>query len=251
MERKKIKLYKTGAFSFGFLVALLCVFSCEKESLSAKQIIDNTVRVYGGETKWNTIEQLDFDKKVVLFLEDGSVQRQTDQFQLFQFKKPFGKIEWEENKAAHQIIFENLKIHPLKNDTLLTDPIEISRASGAFFASEFVIKQPFDLLRDDVILTKQNDTIINKKACYIIAVGYKNEAPDADRWHYIIDKDTYKITANKIVLKDHTSWVENLTFDTSTDFIFNGHRKSYRLNSAGEKTYLRAEYWYSNYSVQY
>jgi len=247
--RKKTKSYKTEALGFGFLIFFVFTISCKKESLSAKQIMENTIGVYGGIEAWNSIKQLDFDKKVVLFLEDGSVQRQTDQFQLFQFQKPFGKIEWQEDTIEHQIIYENETISKLENDSLLIDSDEINRAKRAFFASEYVIKQPFDLLRDDVLLTKHNDTIFNKKACYIIAVAYKHEALDADRWHYIIDKETFKITANKIVLKDHTSWVENLTFDTSAGFIFNAHRKSYRLNNKGEKTYLRAEYWYSNFSV--
>ena len=65
------------------------------------------------------------------------------------------------------------------------------------------------------------------------------------------DTETYEVVANKVVLKDHTSWVENLSFNSETDFKFNAKRKSYRLNEAGEKTYLRAEYYYSNFSVIY
>jgi len=67
---------------------------------------------------------------------------------------------------------------------------------------------------------------------------------------YIIDENTFKVVANKMELKDHTSLVENLTYNTSTDFTFNVHRKSYRLNEAGEKTCLRGEYFYSNYEIQ-
>ena len=62
---------------------------------------------------------------------------------------------------------------------------------------------------------------------------------------------TYDLVANKVILSDHTSWIENLTYDTSTGLKFNEKRKSYRLNKQGEKTYLRAEYFYSNYSVTY
>lgn len=245
-----LKHYKTEVICFGFFMCLtLSLLSCNDEELSADTIIENTVKAYGGEDKWSSIKQLSFDKKVTLFLKDGTVERGSDQFQLFQFNHGFGKIEWEENEIEHQILFENNKINKKENDSSLTSQNELYRAERAFFASEFVIKQPFDLLREDVILTREADTLINNKACYMLSVAYKDEAPDADRWHYVIDKESFSIVANKVVLKDHTSWVENLTFDTETDFKFNAHRKSYRLNEKGEKTYLRAEYFYSNYSV--
>ena len=250
MARKKIKIRKTEAICFGFLLLTFLAFSCKQETVSAKQIMEDTVEVYGGLDAWNSIEQLSFDKKVTLFLEDGSIQADTDQFQLFQFQKPFGKIEWEDDGDEHQIFYEKDKIVKIVNDTLVDDNNITSSANRAFFASEFVIKQPFDLLRNDVLLTLENDTIINNNSCHIISVAYKNEAPNADRWYYIIDKETSMIVANKVVLTDHTSWVENLTYDTSTDFKFNAHRKSYRLNKAGEKTYLRAEYFYSNYLIR-
>lgn len=246
----KIKYYKTEVIRFGFFVSLvLSLFSCKNEEISANTIIENTVEAYGGEEKWESIKQLSFDKEVTLFLEDGSIERGTNQFQLYQFNDAFGKIEWEENEIEHQIVFEKNKISKIENDSMLDSKDELYKAERAFFASEFVIKQPFDLLRDDVILVRENDTVIDAVDCFVISVRYKNEAPDADRWNYIIDKSSYSIVANKVVLKDHTSWVENLTFNTDTDFKFNAHRKSYRLNEKGEKTYLRAEYFYSNYSV--
>ena len=41
-----------------------------------------------------------------------------------------------------------------------------------------------------------------------------------------------------------------LRFDETVNIKFNAHRKSYRLNDKGEKLYLRAEYFYSNYRVK-
>jgi len=242
---------KTEVECFGFFISILILFSCQKESHTTVDIIDKTVEAYGGLDKWNDMKQLSFDKEVTLYGEDGSLERATDQFQLFQFHKPFGKIEWEEDSISHMIINEDGKIIKVENDTIISAPNATKNAGRAFFASEFVIKQPFDLLSDKATLTRENDTIFNGKDFYIISVAYKDEAPDADRWHYVIDKQTFLIVANKVVLKDHTSWVENLTYDTTTDIKFNAHRKSYRLNNVGEKTYLRAEYFYTNYSVQY
>lgn len=248
MER--IKFYKTGVYGFGFFMLLSVFFwSCKNESLTAKQIVEQTVEAHGGLDNWKNIKQLSFDKKVTLFSENGAVERETNQFQLFQWQKPFGKIEWEESGVSQMILFENKTIKKIENDSIISSPSVIDNAKRAFFASEFVIKQPYDLLNENVILTREKDTVINTKSYYIISVSYKNEAKDADRWHYVIDKESSEIFANKVVLKDHTSWVENLTFDTETNFKFNAHRKSYRLNAAGEKTYLRAEYFYQDFSI--
>jgi hypothetical protein len=67
----------------------------------------------------------------------------------------------------------------------------------------------------------------------------------------IVDVTTFKMVANKVILKDHTSLVENSTFDRTTDFIFNQSRKSYRLNDNGDKMYLRATYFYDNFKTEY
>ncbi len=251
-EKKRTKLYKTEVKGFGFFVVLSLFFwSCQGERLIANTIIEQTLEVYGGLENWRNIDQLSFDKQVTLFLENGDLERKTDQFQLFQFQDDFGKIEWGENDKSHMIIYEDNKIFKIENDSTINSPVAIENAERAFFASEFVIKQPFDLLRDEVILTRENDTIINSKDCYVVSVSYKGDKPDADKWYYVIDKESFLILANKVVLKDHTSWVENLTYDSSSDFIFNAHRKSYRLDKDGNKTYLRAEYFYSNYLVNY
>ena len=234
-----------------YMSFVLIICSCKKEPISANDIISQTVEAYGGIAHWNNIQQLSFDKEVTLFLEDHTIERKTNQFQLFQFEDSFGKIEWDENGIEHQIVYENNNFSKVENDSIITSLEARTYAERAFFASEYVIKQPFDLLRDEVRLVRETDTIVNSKDCYVVSVHYEDEAPDADRWYYIVSKLDNLIVANKVVLKDHTSWVENLTYDTTTDFIFNAHRKSYRLNRAGEKTYLRAEYFYSNYSVLY
>ena len=83
---RRIKLFITEVYSFGFFVLLTVVFySCINENLTAKQIIEQTVDVHGGLDNWKNIKQLSFDKKVTLFFENGQIEREADQFQLFQF----------------------------------------------------------------------------------------------------------------------------------------------------------------------
>lgn len=245
----KIKI-KTEVLGFGFFMLLL--LGCQKSNLSGNQIMQKTVETHGGIENWQNAKQFSFDKETTLFYEDGSTELHTEQFQLFRFQpKLFGKIEWERGDDFIQITYENDSITKTINDSLVTSKKELQSARNSFFAALHVIRQPFDLLNDNVQLTLKEDIEHNGRSCYVVEVGYDGDNADADKWSYIIDKESFEVVANKVVLKDHTSWVENLTFDTSTDFKFNAHRKSYRLNEKGEKTYLRAEYFYTNFSVSY
>ena len=82
-----LKYYKTEVMRFGFFMLLSCTFfNCQKEALSAKQIIKKSIEVHGGIDNWKNIKQLSFDKQTVLYHEDGSVELKTDQFQLFKLQ---------------------------------------------------------------------------------------------------------------------------------------------------------------------
>lgn len=249
---KSINRYlKTEVISFGFFIAIASpFFSCQVEQLTAKQIIEKAVEAHGGLASWNNIEQLSFDKETTLFNEDGSIEIKTDQFQLFRTKpKLFGKIEWENNGEDIVIVYDNEQVSKTINDSIITSEEELIKAKNSFFAAQYVIVQPFALLDDNVELKLNGVENIEGKNVYSILVKYENDTEDSNKWTYYIDTNTFEVLFNKVELSDHTSWVENLTFDTETGFKFYSHRKSYRLNDKGEKTYLRAEYFYSNFSV--
>lgn len=241
---------KAEALYFGFFL-FLSLLGCQESELKGEEIIKNSIEAHGGLDTWKSIKQLSFDKETTLFLEDGSVELKTNQFQLFRFdRKLFGKIEWEQNENDIQIIYENDEIKKLVNDSLVKDDLELQKAENSFWAAFHVACKPFDLIGEHVSLKRAMDYDIDGKLFYAVDVIYAGDNEKSDKWAYIIDKETFKVKANKIVLSDHSSLVDNLTFDKTTDFIFNAHRKSFRLNEIGEKTYLRAEYFYSNYDVQ-
>jgi len=231
MKIKTKILFKTKTLRFGFFMLLsFSLLSCQ-EKLTGLQIIEKSIEAHGGIESWQKIKQLSFDKETTLFNEDGSVELKTDQFQLFQFgTKLFGKIEWKNNGNDISIIYDDEKISKSINDSVVDSESELVKASNAFWAAYYVANKPFDLIDENTDLLLTGETNLEGTRCYIVNVSYKNDTTDADRWSYIIDAETFKVVANKVVLKDHTSWVENLTFDTTTPFIFNAHRKSYRLN---------------------
>lgn len=244
---------KTETLCFGFFMGCcLLLFSCEPQTMSAEAIVLKSVETHGGLDAWQAVKQISFDKETKLFREDGSVESHIEQFQLFQQNGTlFGKIEWEEDAVDMRIIYDKNTTVKYVNDSIVEDVNALKKAENRFFAAQYVMNQPFALLGDNVSLELIETKFVNGREAYAIAVKYDSDAKDANQWTYYIDVETFDVVANKVVLKDHTSWVENLNYDTSTDFKLNAHRKSYRLNAAGEKLYLRAEYWYKNYNIIY
>lgn len=241
---------KTEVKRFGFFVLLsFVILSCNQQSLTGTQIIEKAIEAHGGIDRWQGLKQLSFNKKTSLFYEDGSVEIEINQSQLFRFgDAPYGKIEWTNaDQEKIKIVLENSKISKSVNDSIIDSKQELEQANSSFWAAYYVACKPFDLLGGAAKAKRVEDLSFNEKECYVVEIDYGDEE---DHWFYIIDPETFEVVANKVELKDHTSWIDNLTFDTSTAFKFNAHRQSYRLNEKGEKTYLRAEYYYSNYKIE-
>jgi hypothetical protein len=82
----------------------------------------------------------------------------------------------------------------------------------------------------------------------VIRVDY---GPDSDVWWYFFDQETAEMVGNEIQLKDHRSLVYNLSVEEVEGLKLHGKRESYRVNEQGEKLFLRAEYRYSDYEIEF
>ncbi len=239
---------KTGVLGFGFLF----LFNCEANSnLTAKEIVEKSCEVHGGIDKWGSIKSLSFDKSTRLYLEDGTVESDLNQNQVITFKPRYTIKIRSLDDSKISMVYDEGYIRKRVDGQLVTDSLELLRARNSLMAAEYVIKQPFALLDEGVELQLLGVKKIKDREYYEIRVSYPDEKPDSDKWFYYFDKEDLTFSFNKVELSDHTSWVENQSFDESTDFKFYSRRKSYRLNAEGEKTFLRAEYYYRNFKVIY
>lgn len=236
----------------GLFVAINFVFfACQSKKLSASDIINKSIQVHGGLDAWNAINEISFDKKTVLFSEDGSVERKINQAQFFRFQPNlFGTLEWKDRGNNIVITYDDEKVSKIINDSVVLSINELEKARNSFFAAHYVIGQPFELINNNAELILKGKVNLGGITTYEIGVKYINDTELSDKWSYYFDAQTFELIANKVELYDHTSWIENLIFDETSNIKFNAHRKSYRLNDKGEKLYLRAEYFYSNYRVK-
>ena len=234
------------------ILTLLVFTSCAKKPLSAETIVKNSIEKHGGLKAWDSLKTLSFDKNVTLFLEDGTIESAIKKHQEFTFH-PYlkGKITWKIEDKKSAIFYKKAAVLKFVNDSLITNSEELQKAKNSFNATLYVISQPFNFLNENTTLSYLGVVHLENKKAYEVKVAYKSDTEKSDKWFYYFDVKTFKMLANKVILKDHTSLVENISFDTTTDFIFNQRRKSYRLNENGDKTYLRATYLYNNFKTEY
>jgi len=218
----------------------------------AKEVILKSIERHGGLAKWQAKKKLNYTKDFALFTSDGSQESFTKQKHDYNFKIDEFLIRTEtKDKTILLKKFEDLFVKTVNGEES-TDPQEKHQKS--FNTSMYVVSMPFKLLDPGVDLKYEGtEKIDSGKETHVIKAVYdtgknKNHSTD-DTWWYYFDIEDYTLVANKVITHDHSAIVDNLSFIESGGILFNGHRKSYRLDSLGKKDYLRAEYFYENYQL--
>ena len=132
----------------------------------------------------------------------------------------------------------------------LTD-IEKQSIKNSFKSAFYVVSQPFNLIESSALLSYEKDTIIEGNKTHIVNVSYKNDTKDSDSWTYFFDALTFRIVSCKVYHSLTTSYIKNTKYDFKTDFVFNAERESFFLKKDGTKDYLRAAYFYSDFSISF
>jgi len=121
--------------------------------------------------------------------------------------------------------------------------------------STYVVGIPFKLLDAGTILKYEGESVLSDGLTVdIVSATYDAERNEnhstSDVWKYYFDKKG-RVVANWVKASDHFSLVENLTYVEAGGILFNGKRVSYRVDENGDRMFLRANYNYYNYSLQY
>lgn len=216
----------------------------------AEILVMDSIDAHGGMKLYNGLSAVSFTKTTRLFLEDGSVESEVIQKQSFQLR-PDRKIqiEWLVEDARHLIFYDGSKAIKTINGKVVKDSLELVKAHNMAKASAYVFFQPFELINENTILTLESDTELNDSiTAQTVSVTYDGDDETSDKWRYYFNQDDLLI-ANSVILTDHNSLIENLEFQNIGGLIFNKYRKSYRVDKALNKKYLRAEYFYEDISI--
>ncbi|OOG73143.1 hypothetical protein [Algoriphagus sp. A40] len=232
-------------------LGLVLQFSCGKSpEKQARELLEKSIAAHGDEEGWDEISSLKFRKVTKLLNEDGSVESELDQWHEFRFKPYFeGKITWTKDSISHVATWDGTQMHYFMGENEVQNAGFLASKKKDFDAAFYAVAQPWKLLDEEAKLIYEGQkTLENGKLVEVIRVDY---GPDSDIWWYYFDPETAEMVANEIQLKDHRSLVYNLGFEEVEGFRLHGKRESWRVNEKGEKLFLRAEYVYLEYEIEF
>jgi len=223
------------------------------EDEKARSIIKASVENAGGMGLWESIKGLDYTKDFSLLEADGSVEKAFSQVHAYTYKPTVIDIKSKENGELIHTTLKDGKYSRTKNGS----PVDagVAALTKAVNTSTYVIGIPFKLLDPGAAIKYDGEITFNGKQVDVVQVSYnptknKNHST-ADVWKYYFDKEDAKVVGNWVDAGDHANVIENLTFERVGGILWNKKRKSWRLDSLGNKLYVRADYSYDNYKVNF
>ncbi len=224
------------------------------EDVKARAIIRRSIENAGGIERWEAIKRLRYTKNFDLLLESGEVEKSFKQIHDYQYDPLKIEIQSEEDGTLIQTIYENGEYRRMVNG----EAIEVSQEAlaKAVNTSTYVISMPFKLLDPGAAIAYEGlDTLEDNRVVEMIKVSYDATEFDnhstSDTWRYYFDSDDGKIVANWVQSSDHANIIDNISFERAGDILFNKRRKSFRVDSLGNKTFVRADYEYGNYQIDF
>jgi hypothetical protein len=219
----------------------------------AREIIRASIEHAGGMERWEQMQQLRYTKDFSLLLESGEVEKSYEQVHDYQYNPMVIDIQSQENgQLIHTLLQEGVYSRTIDGESADLSQDVLAKAVNT---STYVVGMPFKLLDPGVDITYEGGTQMEDgRMVDVIRVSYDADQHDnhstTDVWKYYFDKEDRKIVANWVKTSDHFSLVENVSFVRAGGILFNKERKSYRVDSLGQRLWLRAEYVYDNYEVQ-
>lgn len=229
------------------LLIFACTPSPEKQ---AQELIEKSIEAHQLSKKWEDVSNIRFKKLTRLLDENGAIESESEQWVEFRLKPYFeSKLTWTKDSILHVANFNGSRTSYQMGENTIHNEGFLKAKRAEIDAAFFAFAQPWNLTDENANLAYQGQkTLEDGKAVESIRVDY---GPDSDVWWFYIDPVSTKIVANELHAKDHKSLIENLSFDQSTGLELAKERKSYRIDEAGSKLFLRAEYMYSDYQVTF
>lgn len=253
-------MYKYLSVLFLFLI-----FSCStikpSDPLGAiqdqqlKEVLTKAFEATGGLDNWNKMKALKFQKKTELYEASGAIEKASFQdHHYFYNPDPKVHISWKDGATKQELLMD-ANGPQKKINGQLDNTANLASIENSILASTFVIGIPFKLMDEGVALAYDGTkTLPNDKKVHVVKATYDpvnyEQHSKADIWWHYFDVKDYRQVGYTVQLHDHTSYVENLAYDRVGGFLFTTERKSWRMDDAGNKLYLRAAYQYSNYEVE-
>lgn len=247
------------------LISLISIVSCAPKpkfsidyyshikDVKARNIIRACIVNSGGMDRWNSIKELSYSKKYALLLENGHVEKSFDQIHNYNYSNDHIWIQSIEN--GDTIITQKIGSKYQRSKNGLALDIAESKLKKSINVALYVTGIPYKLTESGAKITYIGEESISGQLVDVIEVDYNANRhahhSSSNMWRFYFDKKDHSLVANWVDAGDHYSFIENVTTERFDNIVFNKYRKSYRVDSLGNKLYTRAEYYYKNYKIQY
>lgn len=213
---------------------------------TAQELLTDVVKRHATINDWNTKKQLSFQKAFQLYREDGSVEIDRNEQHTYSYI-PINKrqIHWSQNEKNYVITAFKDSITQTINNALDTTATQ-EQLYAKLNASEFVINLPHSLQSPNATLDYEGTAKFQGASCHVLRVNFKNSK---DVWWMYFAESSLDWIGYWVKTSGHYSLVINEEMEVEKGFTLSRKRKSYRTDSLQNKTYLRASYEYSNYSI--
>ncbi len=237
----------TSSLILFLLLLLACTPSPEEQAM---ELLKKSVAAHGGQEAWTNLKGIKFRKWTRLLDAEGNVESEVDQWHEFRLVPKFeGSISWTKDSVAHSMSWDGMifRYQMGENEVLNADFLAEKRKD--FDAAFYTVAQPWKLMdKGGQLIYEGSKVLENGKEVVSIRVNY---GADSDTWWYYFDPTTYLMVGNEVQLKDHRSLIYDLSPEQSEKLVLHGKRESWRVDETGKRLFLRAEYRYSNFELQY
>ncbi|MEM9341404.1 MAG: DUF6503 family protein, partial [Bacteroidota bacterium] len=130
-----------------------------------------------------------------------------------------------------------------------------SKVRESAFSALYVLGMPFKLKDPGTILSYEGKKEINGKTVDVINASYSPKEHDnhstSDLWWYYFDELNGAFLGCMVYHPPTYALIENIAFHEIEGMMFQKRRKSYRCDSLGNKQFLRAEFWYDDFELNF
>lgn len=210
-----------------------------------ESVINQSLDYFGGIEKHASIARLVYNKKVILYKEDGQIEKEILEAHNYNYREGIFSINRNIAGVETEFYMKNKKNYATENG----ERSELPNIETTFNTAFYVIGMPFKFLDTGVELQllEEKGNLISIQADYNSADN-TNHAGN-ERWIYYLDNTTGNILQQIAYASDHISLIKNEAYHNVEGYKFIKKRTSFRVDEDFSILYKRADYDYYDLEI--
>lgn len=245
LHRRLLLIAVLGTIAAIYFIATDVIFKDEAPE-TGDSFLEKVMIASGGKIKYDTLNRLTFKKKYTLYTASGEKEFSKNELHSYDYATGTNRlIQWKEDTITYTIVQRDTLLFQTKNnkqDTTITKELLKNKLNAA----TFVVGLPYTLNNEGSTKKYNGIKDFEGSPAHELEVNFKNSQ---DNWKMYYSLESLDWLGYWVHTSDHYSLVINEEMAEVGGFKFSRKRKSYRTDSLRKRLYLRADYAYSNFSI--